>query len=468
MSEDQRTAQQWTVKVDGTELKKLGSGESVEIGRKPLRPLVDDGFARLDIMDANKSMSKRHAIFSVDAQGNASVRDLKSTNGSFVVADNGQLMRLPADEDFQLPATPMTLQFGDVRVIFERDIAQAAPETEDHASASVSNLFSYAVSDEVPQEPDAADMSVDDILNLRAGEPTALFNARNVANRVNFMQRAERQSFAPVRSNEPDYGDLPSVSLVQHNIAADDTPRDLFADAVAEQHAAEEAAKKNAAENEHEANQPESVQESTLPTRTAANNEIEHDTIPVSKLFSARPSEPIIVALPAEENNMPEQQMEASHEQSNETGERSATIAQQANETPSQEETAPQQADDERFRPHAAQSQVVDEPSSDETSAFKPVFEPGSVFDRVSKGELAKQEQTIEVDGMTSDDAKRTDDFTVQFEMARHPELLPFLAMNPSLYDDLYAWLGALGNTDIDAALSHNPGYAEYRKAVGK
>ena len=45
---------------------------------------------------------------------------------------------------------------------------------------------------------------------------------------------------------------------------------------------------------------------------------------------------------------------------------------------------------------------------------------------------------------------------------------LPFLAMNPSLYDDLYAWLGALGNTDIDAALSHNPGYAEYRKAVGK
>lgn len=470
MSEDQRTAQQWTVKVDGTELKKLESGESVEIGRKPLRPLVDDGFARLDIMDANKSMSKRHAIFSVDAQGNASVRDLKSTNGSFVVADNGQLMRLPADEDFQLPTTPMTLQFGDVRVTFERDIAQTVPETESHASASVSNLFSYAVSDEVPQEPDAVDMSVDDILNLRAGEPTALFNARNVANRVNFMQLAERQSFAPVRSNEPDYGDLPSVSLVQHNVVADNTPRDLFADAVAEQQAAEEASKKNAAENEHEANQPESVQEVALPTQTATGNETEHDTIPVSKLFSAHPSKPIIVALPAEANNMSEQQTEASHEQSNEIGEQSATIVEQTHdETPSQEETALQQADDdERFRPHATQSQVASEPSPDETSAFKPVFEPGSVFDRVSKGELVKQEQTIEVDGLTSDDAKRTDDFTVQFEMARHPELLPFLAMNPSLYDDLYAWLGALGNTDIDAALSHNPGYAEYRKAVGK
>lgn len=473
MSEDQRTAQQWTVKVDGNELKKLGSGESVEIGRKPLRPLADDGFARLDIMDTNKSMSKRHAIVSVDAQGNASVRDLKSTNGSFVVADNGQLMRLPADEDFKLPSTPMTLQFGDVRVTFERDSVSAMPESESTASAPVSNLFSYAVSDEASQEPDAADMSVDDILNLRAGEPTALFNARNVANRVNLMQRSERQSFAPVRSNEPDYGDLPSVSLVQHNVVADNTPRDLFADAVAEQHAAEEAAKKNAAENENEVNQPEFVQETALPTRTATGNETEHDTIPVSKLFSARPSKPIIVALPAEENNMPEhmpeQQTETSHEQSNdEIVEQAATVAQQANETPSQEETAPQQADDERFRPHAAQSQVADEPSPDETSVFKPAFEPGSVFDRVAKGELAKQEQTIEVDGLTSDDAKRTDDFTVQFEMARHPELLPFLAMNPSLYDDLYAWLGALGNADIDAALSHNPGYAEYRKAVGK
>lgn len=82
--------------------------------------------------------------------------------------------------------------------------------------------------------------------------------------------------------------------------------------------------------------------------------------------------------------------------------------------------------DDERFRPQNSQSQ----PAPDETAAFKPIFEPGSVFDRVSKGGLAKQEQTIEVDGLTSDDAKRTDDFTVQFQMARHPELLPFLAMN--------------------------------------
>ncbi len=136
----------------------------------------------------------------------------------------------------------------------------------------------------------------------------------------------------------------------------------------------------------------------------------------------------------------------------------------------SQENGEIQVNDDERFRPNAEYS-TVEEPvasSLEETSAFIPVFEPGSVFDRVAKGEFKEQEQTIEVDGLTSDDAKRTDDFTEQFEMARHPELLPFLAMNPFLYDDLYAWLAALGNQDVDAALSSNEGYAQYRKAVGK
>ena len=59
---------QWTVKVDGNNVKTLHDGESVEIGRKPLRPLSDDGFARLDIMDPGKSMSKRHAVLSVDSR----------------------------------------------------------------------------------------------------------------------------------------------------------------------------------------------------------------------------------------------------------------------------------------------------------------------------------------------------------------------------------------------------------------
>ena len=113
-------------------------------------------------------------------------------------------------------------------------------------------------------------------------------------------------------------------------------------------------------------------------------------------------------------------------------------------------------------RQAAAVGQTGDEPT------YRPAFEPGSVFERVSKGDYGSQEKAIEVDGMSSDDAKRTSDFALQFEMAKHPQLLPFLAMNPALYDDLYAWLSAQGNEDIDAALQGNEGYHEYLNATGK
>ena len=223
----------------------------------------------------------------------------------------------------------------------------------------------------------------------------------------------------------------------------------------------------------------------------ASHDGNKNNLIPVDKLFRARPNTPIAVALPDRNDtgdntgnvDKADNAADASAQEQTQSAEQSQMAEQPTSETaeqqPAEQQSKPMHAtqpqteqpgtvtaedDDERFRPQNSQSQ----PAPDETAAFKPIFEPGSVFDRVSKGGLAKQEQTIEVDGLTSDDAKRTDDFTVQFQMARHPELLPFLAMNPSLYDDLYAWLGALGNQDIDAALAHNPGYEEYRKAVGK
>ncbi len=185
---------QWTVKVDGNNVKTLHDGESVEIGRKPLRPLSDDGFARLDIMDPGKSMSKRHAVLSVDKQGNCSVRDLHSTNGSFVVTNNGQLMRLPAGEDIKLPIDSMTLQFGDVRLTLES--AFEHDDEDDDATSGVSDDKPAGFEPvrirglrRGPQEPDAADMSVDDILNLRAGEPTTFFHARNVTDRADALHQ---------------------------------------------------------------------------------------------------------------------------------------------------------------------------------------------------------------------------------------------------------------------------------------
>lgn len=461
MSENQRTAEQWVVKVDGNDLKKLGGGESVEIGRKPLRPLADDGYERLDIIDTEKSMSKRHAVFSVDEKGRAFVRDLSSTNGSYVVSPSGELMRLPAGYDFALPSSPTNMQFGDVRIVFER--YQDDDSTSD-SQPVVSNLFEYAASAETTQEPDAAGMSVDDILNLRAGEPTALFNARSVSKRVGFLRQAEHQSFAPIRSNEPDYGELPSVSLVQpqHEDSSSNEPRDLFADAAAQ------------ASMQSQEPTAEQIQEQTdrQAREQAEADRLRRmqDTVPVSQLSGGRfdrfqeqdASEYGVVSADAAMEGV----REAVNGEIAETDEPEAM----ADGIESQENIEPQTNDDERFRPYAEYA-AAEEPAAsslEETTAFTPVFEPGSVFERVAKGDFKEQEQTIEVDGLTSDDAKRTDDFTEQFEMARHPELLPFLAMNPSLYDDLYAWLGALGNQDVDAALSNNEGYAQYRKAVGK
>ena len=116
----------------------------------------------------------------------------------------------------------------------------------------------------------------------------------------------------------------------------------------------------------------------------------------------------------------------------------------------------------------SASANDADANVADEAGDYTAAFEPGSVFEKVANGEFNKQEPLVEVDGFTSDDARRSDDFAEQFQMARHPELLPFLAMNPSLYDDLFAWLAAQGNADIDEALSKNAGYEDYRNAMGK
>lgn len=86
---------------------------------------------------------------------------------------------------------------------------------------------------------------------------------------------------------------------------------------------------------------------------------------------------------------MPEQQAEKTHEQRNE-------IAEQSGTNPIQPEEAAQRADDERFRPHnTEQPQIVSEPTPDETSVFKPAFEPGSVFDRVAKESLPSRNRPL-------------------------------------------------------------------------
>ncbi|WP_065436786.1 FHA domain-containing protein [Bifidobacterium longum] len=456
---------EWTVKINGVDRISVKPGECVEIGRKPLRPLADDGNTRLDVADQTKSMSKRHAMFTVKSNGTASVRDLGSTNGSYVVRENGDLLRLPANTEFLLPASPMRMQFGDVPADFIRiDDPVAKP-----IDLKVPDLFGYAVH-EAPQEPDAADMSVDDILDLRAGEPTAIFSADNVRRKVDELELGSLNITQPVTKN-----DEPAI------------PRDLFADALA-QHAEQETERKTQQAMDSVVLPKQQTEPESSTVAPASKHSRISGIVPVDAIahavvkHSPSTSEPAVASAAVVESDAAAgASKSAENVQSENTQPEIAqpATAQPAADVPDdqqrtaaeayQESTAAGVADQQPAAETETAQQSVSEASDIySTGVHTPVFEPGSVFERVAKGELKAQEPAVEVDGLTSDEAKTTQDFNVQFEVARHPELLAFLAMNPYLYDDMYSWLAARGEADIDEALSHNKGYQEYREAVGK
>lgn len=540
------------IRVDGSDLTSVEAGQTVEIGRKPLRPLSDDGTTRVEILDDTRSMSKRHAEFSVKSDGNAILRDMNSTNGTYLVRPGNDLVRLPSGSDFALTDDTVRLQFGDVPVDFVRFIDDSTTHSDDPA---VANLFDYAL-DNVASEPEASELSVDDILNLRAGEPTNIFDSNSVRTRAHELREAEQQTFVPFA--QP-INPVTTNDAVEED-APDAAPRDLFADAhdvaagkidepavkkeefvprmhdgprhaggrpadrlisvdelgkprlpdimplqmtpqqpVAQQPAIAQPAVQQEPANQQTAAQPAPAQE-PQPAAQAAAPAVEHDTQPMvqrpqeqqgqeqrrfAEQSTALDFEVLTTSLHAEHRDEPVavdvQSSVAVNQQSNEQQPTPNTTAVeqsvQAEQPVQSAQTAqplqtvqaqptPAAADvDARFKP-TAQTGEVDQP--EQTQAFTPAFEPGSVFERVAKGEFNQREELVEAGGYNSDQARRSDDFAEQFEMARHAELLPFLAMNPALYDDLYAWLAAQGNADVDKALSTNPGYEDYRKAMGK
>lgn len=546
------------IRVDGSDLTSVEAGQTVEIGRKPLRPLSDDGTTRVEILDDTRSMSKRHAEFSVKSDGNAILRDMNSTNGTYLVRPGNDLVRLPSGSDFALTDDTVRLQFGDVPVDFVRFIDDSTTHSDDPA---VANLFDYAL-DNVASEPEASELSVDDILNLRAGEPTNIFDSNSVRTRAHELREAEQQTFVPFA--QP-INPVTTNDAVEED-APDAAPRDLFADAhdvaagkidepavkkeefvprmhdgprhaggrpadrlisvdelgkprlpdimplqmtpqqpVAQQPAIAQPAVQQEPANQQTAAQPAPAQE-PQPAAQAAAPAVEHDTQPMvqrpqeqqgqeqrrfAEQSTALDFEVLTTSLHAEHRDEPVavdvQSAVAVNQQSNEqqptpntTAVEQSMQAEQPVQTVQpvqsaqtaqplqtvQAQPTPAAADvDARFKP-TAQTGEVDQP--EQTQAFTPAFEPGSVFERVAKGEFNQREELVEAGGYNSDQARRSDDFAEQFEMARHAELLPFLAMNPALYDDLYAWLAAQGNADVDKALSTNPGYEDYRKAMGK
>lgn len=495
MSDGQRPKLEWMIKVNGVEETRLGPGQTIEIGRKPLRPLSDDGRRRLDVPDDTKSMSKRHALFTFDKDGSATLRDMGSTNGSYMVQADGSLVRLPSQSAFLLPGSSVRFQFGDVPVDFIQ--VEAPTQEEAKPGQRVPDLFSYARDRKEPVEPDATGMSVDDILDMRAGEPTGIFRADGVRNRVSALhdmalgegQAEAAQAQVPLQEAQtPAQDDRPAEAQPQSRVQSQQQPQSQSQQLPQTQaQAPDQSQQQSQVQGPVQAGIPGQQQ---VPTQSGQ----------ASQQMGGLPVQPVLAQAaegkgqPPVERNLFDDARNSQTAKADAQGQAEPAMVQpQAQPQPAQSQpaaqpqpqtsTQQQPAQGGSFQPlgavelarlaqqdreaagerqAAAVSQTGDEP------AYRPAFEPGSVFERVSKGDYGNQEKAIEVDGMSSDDAKRTSDFALQFEMAKHPQLLPFLAMNPALYDDLYAWLSAQGNEDIDAALQGNEGYHEYLNATGK
>jgi hypothetical protein len=550
VSGEQRPSQQWIVKVSGAEDVSVAPGESIEIGRKPMRPIAGDDVRRLDVPDSTKSMSKRHAVFTVTVSGSATLRDCGSTNGSYIVRNDGGLIRVPLDTDFLLPRSPMRFQFGDVPV----DFVKVSVARDDKPAQSVADLFTYATS-EAAKEPDAADMSVDDILDLRAGEPTSAFDASSVRSRIHALhdqairdqqeygqEPSEGDAAHPLQNNSVQAGIQAKLSGAPesqeqsreqglsdaaHDEAESTTVMSPIRDGAAKAVAASSPSSNPLAGTQSDDSGQRDDEQTTRSDGQAAGEDIatgegaddaegaDENRVPAA---GSEPQLADVQAAPSHdqessgsEDTVPADDVAnpADHAQRDlfadaldgvfagdagdagiQEGNVKSAAASADNDSATMLPTAVAQgaaaaqtaANAVHFEPLAAarlssQEQSREQEAFEHSDAGQPtsavlqssaIYEPGSVFERVSQGDFDQHQPVVEVEGMTSDDARNTRDFAEQFEMAKHPELLPFLAMNVALYDDLYAWLSAQGNQDVDTALSKNKGYQEYLAATRK
>ena len=494
----QQTLQRWMITVGGVEQARVGAGQSVEIGRKPIRPLREDGFMRVDVVDNKRSMSKRHALFIVDASGAATIRDLNSTNGTYLVSESGDLLRLDPGVDFHMPDSIVRMQFGDVPVDFVR-IEEKAPQGSDAGAQPVRDLFSYAPDNDI-KEPDAADLSVDDILDIRAGEPTGVFHAQSVSRpdlvwdsqkRLNDAAAADdfgSASAADAGADSDDNADnnsavtsaVPSsatssvedvasvidAASVAESVAEQIKPviagqvvlpvvRDEFASPVEPRNLFDDAANNDAASNGDVNNDAAS---------DSSNNDLSNSDLSNSNYVTNSQN----VESQADSKEDYKEDLQASVQSDMQDVAQDQSVAQGVAQNYSQEEVQYNDSADAVNSVNDA-NDVSDASAtiSSDSAQFTPAFEPGSVFEKVSNGEFSARKEVVSAGGFTSEEAQKTDDFAEQFEMAKYQELLPFLAMNTNLYDDLYAWLSAQGNADVDQALAQNSGYSAYRNAIG-
>ena len=462
----QQTLQRWMITVGGVEQARVGAGRSVEIGRKPIRPLREDGFMRVDVVDNKRSMSKRHALFIVDASGAATIRDLNSTNGTYLVSESGDLLRLDPGVDFHMPDSIVRMQFGDVPVDFVR-IEEKAPQGSDASAQPVRDLFSYAPDNDI-KEPDAADLSVDDILDIRAGEPTGVFHAQSVS-RPDLVWDSQK------RLNDAAADDLGSASAADAGADADDNADNNSAVTSAEPSSVAPSSVADVASVLDVASVAESVAEQIKPVIAG------QVVLPVVRDEFESPVEPRNLFDDAANNDSVNNDVSSNDVSSNDVSSNDVASNDDASNNVVNNDVSTNNAVTNDAATNDDASDVInpidvsDANNISDVSAtiasdsaqFTPAFEPGSVFEKVSNGEFSARKEVVSAGGFTSEEAQKTDDFAEQFEMAKYQELLPFLAMNTNLYDDLYAWLSAQGNADVDQALAQNSGYSAYRNAIG-
>lgn len=473
----QQTLQRWMITVGGAEQARVGAGQSVEIGRKPIRPLREDGFMRVDVVDNKRSMSKRHALLIVDASGAATIRDLNSTNGTYLVNESGDLLRLDPGVDFHMPDSIVRMQFGDVPVDFVR-IEEKAQQGSDAGAQPVRDLFSYAP-DNAIKEPDAADLSVDDILDIRAGEPTGVFHAQSVARpdlvwnsqkRLNDAAAADASSRAAMADDAAnvagaDASSIANAASVAESVAEQIKPviagqvvlpvvRDEFESPVEPRNLFDDAANNDAVNDAAANDVANDVANNDSAASDAANNDAAN-SLDANNLDA--------------NSNAEESQLDAQLDAQLDSQEAAQDAAQSEVDKALEAAQAAQNQVNQALEAAQAVSNANDASSiiADDSAQFTPAFEPGSVFEKVSNGEFSARKEVVSAGGFTSEEAQKTADFAEQFEMAKYQELLPFLAMNTNLYDDLYTWLSAQGNADVDQALAQNSGYSAYRNAIG-
>ena len=478
----QQTLQRWMITVGGVEQARVGAGESVEIGRKPIRPLREDGFMRVDVVDNKRSMSKRHALLIVDANGAATIRDLNSTNGTYLVNESGDLLRLDPGVDFHMPDSIVRMQFGDVPVDFVR-IEEKAQQGSDAGAQPVRDLFSYAP-DNAIKEPDAADLSVDDILDIRAGEPTGVFHAQSVSRPDLVWDRQKRLNDAAAADDlgstsaadsaavagAGDAGvaasSVADAATVAESVAEQIKPviagqvvlpvvRDEFESPVEPRNLFDDAANSDAVNNDavndaSDNNAANDVSYNDAANSDAANSDAANNLDANSNAEASQLDTQLDAKLDSQEAAQDAAQIEV---------DKALEAAQEAQSQVNQALEAVQSVNN----ASDASGSII----ADDSAQFTPAFEPGSVFEKVSNGEFSARKEVVSAGGFTSEEAQKTADFAEQFEMAKYQELLPFLAMNTNLYDDLYAWLSAQGNADVDQALAQNSGYSAYRNAIG-